>query len=164
MNNNNYNVCNAQSPLNMHFESFQFFSNFLILFLSFWINYNVICFIVLVVIFVCSWIGCLFTNYMMSFVTLSGRKQCGPLHILFRDGADVISYLIMDKHRSSNIERNNYWLHTWFGLGLWLIFLHNVHKLRITSLSFSNYWYCLICHFENLYILNSWQSPLFLTT
>jgi hypothetical protein len=66
MNNDNGDDHNNQPPLGMHFKSFHFF------FFIFQVIFQVITFIdciyFLVLTFVCSWFGLLFTNYMMLFI------------------------------------------------------------------------------------------------
>jgi len=65
MDNDNGDVHNNQPPLGMHSKSFHFFFIFQVIF-------YVITFIdylyFLVLTFVCSWFGLLFTNYMMLFI------------------------------------------------------------------------------------------------
>jgi hypothetical protein len=101
MNSDNGDFFNVRLPLGMHFESFH-----LILVYIFDVNYYVIIwFFFFVLSFVCSCLWFLFTNYMMAFTALKGKKQCLPLRFLFWDDADWIAYLTMGceyKHRNQN--------------------------------------------------------------
>ncbi len=76
---------------------------FVIIFLS-WYFFHLLCLLVLT--FVCTWFGPLFTNCATIFATLKGRKWCWPFRFLFRDVVDVVTFFTMDKNKtSSNIMR-----------------------------------------------------------
>jgi hypothetical protein len=59
----------------------------------------------LVSTFVCSWFGLLFVEYMMLFIIMKGRKQCLRINYLFQDGVNIVAYLNMDSHKTSNTRR-----------------------------------------------------------
>jgi hypothetical protein len=52
---------------------------------------------------------------MTMFATLKGRKQCWPFRFLFRDAADVVTFLTMEKNKtSSNFRRIWHYLSIYF--------------------------------------------------
>jgi len=110
MNCDNVNPINAQ-PLGMHLKSFHLFFKKIFQVISYiicWKNY-LICFLLLALSFVCSWLCLLFIDCVMTFATLKGRKQCLPLKYFFWDNTNIIAYLTMDHHKSSKTRRS--WLY-----------------------------------------------------
>jgi hypothetical protein len=108
MNYDNGDLVNAQPYLAMHFESFHLFSFLIFQVISYficWKNYVIYIFL-LALKFVYNWLCLLFTNCAIVFVALNGWKQCLPLRFLFRDNANIITYLTMDHHKSSKKRRN----------------------------------------------------------
>jgi hypothetical protein len=111
MNCNNGDLVNAQPSLGMHYKSFHFFSFliFQVIFIIYINKYYVIYFPSLALSSVYSWLCLLFTNYVITFVTMKRRKQCLPLRFIFQDNVNIIAYLTMDHHKSSKTRRN--WLY-----------------------------------------------------
>ncbi len=64
-----------------------------------------ICNCFLVLTFVCSWLGLLFAKYATLFATMKGTKRCLLINFLFQDGVDIIAYLRMGSHKTSNTKR-----------------------------------------------------------
>ncbi len=93
-------VCTLNHFINFHFL---FFESFIILYVE---KYCVMCFLLLSLSFVCSWLCLLFIDFKTKFVALKGIKQCLPLGFLFWDNMIIIAYLIMDHHKSSKMRRN----------------------------------------------------------
>jgi hypothetical protein len=69
MNCDNGEFVNAQPSLGMHFESFHRFS-----FLIFQVIFDLICFLLSALSFVCSWLRLLFIDCVMAFATMKGKK------------------------------------------------------------------------------------------
>jgi len=93
-------VCILNHFICFHFLIFQVISCFMC-----WKN-DAICFLLLTLNFVCSWLCLLLIDYMMAFVALKRRNQCLPLGLLFQNNVNIIAYLTMNHHKGLKTRRN----------------------------------------------------------
>jgi hypothetical protein len=56
-----------------------------------------LCLFIQLLNFACSWFELLFANHMTMFTTLNGRMQCSMVGFLFREGANVVTYVTPQK-------------------------------------------------------------------
>jgi hypothetical protein len=108
----------------------------------------------LVLTFVCSWFGSLFTNYTTMFVTLKGRKQCWPFRFLFWDATNVVTFFTMDKNKTSyNITRIWHYLSIYFSI---LNYLYFWGFLRMFLLLIVDFFFSKFFKKSMLFVFATW--------